>query len=211
MSQVKHEENLTFWRRFAGWYDRFIVRAVPEYAAFVDRIAEDATPAGRVLEVAAGTANIAIALARKAEQVEAVDYAPEMIEIARKKADAQHLTNLHLTVQNLCSLDFEDGVFDTVVCSNVLHLLVDPTTALAETHRVLKPRGILIAPTFCHAETPLAMVLGSTMRLAGFKAYHRWTLDAFRRFVEASRYEVIRDDVIGGAIPMCYLIGRKVG
>ena len=210
MSQVKHEENIAFWRRFAGWYDRFLVRAMPDYGGLVDRIVEDATPSDRVLEVASGTATIAIALAKKAAQVEAVDYAPEMIEIARKKADAQHLTNLHLTVQNACSLEFEQGVFDAVVSSNVLHLLVDPTTALAEMHRVLKPRGLLIAPTFCHAETPLAMVLSSTMRLAGFKAYHKWTLDAYRRFVEASRFEVIRDDVISGAIPMCYLIGRKV-
>jgi len=209
MSQVKHEENIAFWRRFAGWYDRFLIHALPDYATFVDRVVEDATPSARVLEVATGTAVIAIALAKKAEQVEAVDYAPEMIEIARKKADAQHLTNLHLTVQNACALEFEQGSFDAVVCSHVLHLLVDPTTALSEAHRVLRPRGIMIAPTFCHAETPLAMVLSSTMRLAGFRAYHKWTLDAFRRFVEASRFEVIRDDVIAGAIPMCYLIGRK--
>lgn len=210
MIPVTHDENVAFWRRFAGWYDRFMVRANPHYDAVVDRIVEDAIPSSLALDVATGTGTIALALSQKAGSVEAVDYAPEMIEIARAKAEQKQTKNVRFSVQNACSLDFPDHHFDAVVCANVLHLLIEPQRALAEAHRVLKPRGILVAPTFCHGETPLAVVLSSTLRIGGFKAFHKWTLDGFRRFVEGQRFEVVRDDVIQAPIPICYLIGHRI-
>jgi ubiquinone/menaquinone biosynthesis C-methylase UbiE len=129
--------------------------------------------------------------------------------LARRKAVDYNIRNIRFSVQNACALEFPDGRFDAVVCANVLHLLVDPARALAEARRVLKPRGIVVAPTYCHAETPLALVLSSTMRLGGFKAFHKWTLDSYRRFVESQDFVVIRDDTVSGPIPMCYLIGRR--
>jgi phosphatidylethanolamine/phosphatidyl-N-methylethanolamine N-methyltransferase len=210
MTQVTHDENAAFWRRFATWYDRFMVRANPNYDEIVDRIVEDAIPASLVLEVATGTGTIALAMSQKAGRVEAVDYAPEMIDVARSKAEHKHINNVRFSVQNACSLEFPDQHFDAVVCANVLHLLIDPGKALAEAHRVLKPHGILVAPTFCHGETPLALVLSNTMRIGGFKAFHKWTMDSFRRFVEGQRFEVVRDDVVQAPIPICYLIGHRI-
>lgn len=207
---VTHDENVAFWRRFAGWYDRFMRTANPNYEAVVDRIVEDAVPASTILEVASGTGTIALALSQNAGSVEAIDFAPEMIEVARAKAERKQVKNVRFSVQNACALEFPDAHFDAVICANVLHLLADPGKALAEAHRVLKPRGILVAPTFCHGETPLAIVLSSTMRIGGFKAFNKWSLDSFRRFVEGARFEVVRDDVIHFPIPICYLIGHRI-
>ena len=39
-------------------------------------------------------------------------------------------------------------MFDAAVISNALHIMPEPEKALAEIRRVLKPGGILIAPTF---------------------------------------------------------------
>jgi len=54
-------ENLLFWRTCARWYDRFVNRAFPEYLDIVERIVADATPSDRLLEVATGTGNVALA------------------------------------------------------------------------------------------------------------------------------------------------------
>ena len=39
-----------------------------------------------------------------------------------------------------------------VIVSNALHIVPQPEKALAEIHRVLRDDGVLIAPTFTHAE-----------------------------------------------------------
>ena len=49
-------------------------------------------------------------------------------------------------------LPYADKSFDVVIVSNALHIVPQPEKALAEIRRVLKDDGVLIAPTFTHAE-----------------------------------------------------------
>ena len=51
-------------------------------------------------------------------------------------------------------LPYADKSFDVVIVSNALHIVPQPEKALAEIHRILRDDGVLIAPTFTHAETP---------------------------------------------------------
>ena len=51
------------------------------------------------------------------------------------------------------SLSYAGNSFDVVIVSNALHIVPQPEKALAEkSDRVLKDDGVLIAPTFTHAE-----------------------------------------------------------
>jgi ubiquinone/menaquinone biosynthesis C-methylase UbiE len=43
-------------------------------------------------------------------------------------------------------------LFDAVLCFRALHVVEEPALMLEEAHRVLKPEGILITATDCHAE-----------------------------------------------------------
>lgn len=202
-------ENLLFWRTFARWYDGFVNRAFPEYGDVIDRIVADATPSPRLLEVATGTGNVALRLAAGCDRIDAIDYSPDMIRIAQAKASERGVGNVQFSVQNVYRLDFPDGHFDTVVCANALQVLKDAKGAVAEMRRVLKPRGLLIAPTFCFGHAKGTRVLARVPRLTGLHVYHRWSMDSFRRFIEGCGLEVIRDDFVAGVVPRCYLIGRR--
>ena len=58
--------------------------------------------------------------------------------------------NISFSVQDATKLTYNSEEFDVVVIANALHIMPEPNKALAEIHRVLKPNGILFAPTFVY-------------------------------------------------------------
>jgi ubiquinone/menaquinone biosynthesis C-methylase UbiE len=94
----------------------------------------------RVLDVAAGTGNAALAAARRACDVTATDYVPALLERARERAATERLT---ITVQEADAeaLPFPDGSFDVVL--SVLGVMFTPNQERAATEllRVCRPGG----------------------------------------------------------------------
>ncbi len=97
----------------------------------------------RVLEVGCGTGTFAVALAERA-RVWAVDAAPEMIEVARRR-DVERRVGWRIADAH--ALPFREGWFDRVVMRLVVHL-VDRAHAFGEARRVLRPDGRLVIATF---------------------------------------------------------------
>lgn len=73
-------------------------------------------------------------------QMYAVDFAPNMIAIAREKAKKLN-RNVDLRVMDIQSLEFPDNFFDAVVTSCVFCSVPDPVKGLKELKRVLKANG----------------------------------------------------------------------
>ena len=161
-------ENKEFWDRIAKRYDWITIKLTRDYPALIQRIVNDVNGAENVLEVATGTGLIAIELAGNVGMIEAIDFSLKMIEFAKRKAFKDRIENIHFSVQGAYSLEFEDGQFDVIVCSNALHCMDKPEKALSEIRRVVKDNGILIAPTFCHGVNWRSRLLSRIMSLTGF-------------------------------------------
>ena len=145
-----------YWERHAAKYDlslRLLGRPLPR---MLELIAEAVSGRARVLEVAAGTGLVTPVLAKAAGAVIATDYAAAMVDRLREKVVATGSTNVECRQADLYELPFEPGTFDAVVAANVLHLVPDISAALAPLIGMLRPGGILVAPTFCHDETRLS-------------------------------------------------------
>ena len=56
----------------------------------------------------------------------------------------QRLPTMNVVEGDLEAMPFPDGAFGTIVCTEVLEHVPDPSTALAEIRRVLRPGGMLI-------------------------------------------------------------------
>ena len=76
--------------------------------------------------------------------LDALDISPRMLERARRRLRE---TDLEVTLRlgDVRELPYPDGVFDLAMTAHVLEHLVDPSVALNEMVRVLKPGGLLIA------------------------------------------------------------------
>ena len=76
--------------------------------------------------------------------------------------------NISFSVQDATRLTYNSEEFDVVVIANALHIMPEPNKALAEIHRVLKPNGILFAPTFVYEKRYYKTDI-FIMKLLGFK------------------------------------------
>jgi SAM-dependent methyltransferase len=94
----------------------------------------------RVLDVAAGTGNAALAAARRGCAVTATDYVPALLERARERAAAERLA-IALQDADAEALPFPDGSFDAVL--SVLGVMFTPNQefAASELLRVCRPNG----------------------------------------------------------------------
>ncbi len=103
-------------------------------------------PGSRVLDLATGTADLAIELARGVDRVrvEGVDPSPEMLEIGRAKVSRERLSKrIVLGLGDAQSLDYPDASFDAATIAFGIRNVIDRQRALSEIARVLRPGGRL--------------------------------------------------------------------
>lgn len=109
----------------------------------------------RLLEVGSNTGFTCIEMASWIRgQVTGVDINPISIDFSRKKAAAAGIRNVEFIQSNATGLDFPDGTFDLVFCSNVTSFVRDREQAIKEYYRVLKPLGVLAAAPIYYKDTP---------------------------------------------------------
>ncbi|MDP8955866.1 MAG: class I SAM-dependent methyltransferase [Actinomycetota bacterium] len=96
---------------------------------------------GLVLEVGAGT-GMNFSHYSEVLRVVAIEPEPHMLDQAKRRA-AVDPAPVVLVRASAERLPFEDGTFDTVVCSLVLCTVPDQGQAIRECRRVLKPNGSL--------------------------------------------------------------------
>ena len=190
-----------FWDKNAGRYDRFMRKdraAYEEMYALIRPVVKAKT----VLELATGTGLIAKHIVNAAAHIEATDASAEMIAEAKRDNPS---AKLHFSVQDMFRLPYAEESFDVVIVSNALHIVPQPEKALAEIHRVLKDDGVLIAPTFTHAENSIfGMIRAFFMRLAGFPLHSRWTSEEYLSFLRQNGWTVQKSVVLKASFPLTY-------
>ena len=94
----------------------------------------------RVLDVATGSGNAAIAAARRGCEVVGIDYVPALLERGRIRAAAEHL-DVRFVEGDAEDLRFPDASFDAVLSIYGVMFAPDHHRAAAELARVCRPGG----------------------------------------------------------------------
>ena len=203
-------DNKKFWNRYAKLYDFEVSRfSGKAYKEMYRMMADVLSPDMDVLEVATGTGLIAVNIAACVHHVKATDFSPKMIDKAKQKKAPG---NVNFSVEDATALSFADSFFDAVIISNALHIMPDPVKVLANISRVLKPKGLLIAPNFSHGHIKDSTwnLNAKILKLIGFETYSKWSPDDYVGFIGQNGFHVEKWKVLNAAFPLVYLEARKV-
>ena len=102
--------------------------------------AVDVSAGWKVLDVAAGNGNSALAAARRGCEVVATDYVEDLLDRAGRRAEADGLT-LTTKVADAEDLPFADGTFDAALSTVGVMFTPDPRRAAGQLIRVVRPGG----------------------------------------------------------------------
>lgn len=111
----------------------------------------------RLLDLATGTGNAALAAARRGATVTGIDSAPRLIEVARHRAASERIEASFL-VSDMHDLPFESNAFDCVLSVFGTVFTTDPAHAVAEIIRVLPAGGRALITAWVPAGAIDAMV-----------------------------------------------------
>ncbi len=158
------------------WWDdiaeHYATRPVADPEAFTRKIEITRAlmaPEHRVLDIGCGTGSLVLRLADAAAEVHGLDLSSQMVAIANRKAKAASVANVQFSASPFDEhVPVDRGSLDGVCAYNLLHLVEDPTTALAQIFALLRPGGFFVSSTPCLKESFLPMgAIISVMRWLG--------------------------------------------
>lgn len=109
-------------------------------------------PGDRVLDVATGTGDLAVALKRRVGprgEVVGADFSERMLELARAKAP-----DVRFELGNALDLAYDDGAFDAAAVGFGARNFADLAAGLAEMTRVVRPGGRVVVLEITTPERP---------------------------------------------------------
>lgn len=184
--------------QMAAGHDQEVLR----YAAFcADRLVIRLDPARgeKLLDVASGTGSVALAAAQAVGpegRVAAIDSVESMLARLESKIAQFGLANIDVHHMDGAHLGFRRDYFHHVVCSLGLFWFSEPTAALREWWRVVRPGGSVLFTTF--AANVFAPLLGDLRRSLERRGMHLtlpWESLSDRQALESMMHAAGFEDV----------------
>jgi SAM-dependent methyltransferase len=132
-----------------------------------------AQPGDVILDLAGGPGDngfLAATRVAPSGKVIETDFAPQMVEVARRRAAELGLDQVENRTLNAEKMDLADDSVDGIICRWGFMLMLDPSSAFAESRRVLKDgRRIALSVWAGPEKNPWVTITGMTMRELGYE------------------------------------------
>jgi ubiquinone/menaquinone biosynthesis C-methylase UbiE len=150
---MSSKDNQPDWHKIAEKFDMWLPYIKPVGDDLISVL--NAQPGDKVLDIASGTGEPALSLARQmGDRIEivGVDAAEGMINVAQAKVINEGLNNIRFLTMPAEKLEFEDNRFDKLLCRFGVMLFNDPLAGAKEIYRVLKPEASFALAVWAEAE-----------------------------------------------------------
>ena len=173
MVDEAHEKSRAVWDEMAAGWERnreFMWTTTGHVAEWlVENVRVDKGDV--ILDLAGGPGENGFLAAQRVGppgKVIETDFAPQMVETARRRAAELGLENLEARVLDAERMDLADDSVDGIICRWGFMLMLDPQSALNECRRVLKDGGRLALSVWGGPEkNPWLTVTGMTVKQLG--------------------------------------------
>lgn len=203
----------TYWSRFVEDYDKrreYVVGS--ELDALMKRRFEEQQELGELLEFGCGTGEFTRCVIAQSKSVLATDYSSQMVSSMERIFADEY--NVKVQQANCHATNFPDVSFDTVMMSNLIHVIPEPQKAIAEAHRLLRPGGMLLLSCFTVENTAvwykLALLYRYLRTFGGFpKERSAFTLATLSEAVRSGDFEIEEATLVGKTIKAIFLKAVK--
>jgi ubiquinone/menaquinone biosynthesis C-methylase UbiE len=213
---TRQKKERVIWDKQASGYDNRVLKMYKNaYDLSIQKVRSVVSPDQQVLDIGCGTGIISLGIAPYVERVIATDISPQMISVAKSKAERSSVSNVDFRVCDGYAVPYDDESFDVVLLFNTLHVVKEPAALLHEAYRLLKPAGCLVSATDCYAEPvpfPVRLMLSAQklLKLVGlipFMWYYR--KEDLHQLFEQSSFVIADSDVLHPAPVNYYLLASK--
>ena len=172
----------------SGDYNKIAALTVPVSEHLVEHVG--IMPGTRVLDIATGTGHVALAAARRSAVATGIDYVPALLDIARRRAEAEDL-DIDLAEADAEKLPYADASYDVVLSAIGVMFAADHARAAQELVRVCRPGGRIGLASW----TPEGFVGGILRAVGKHVAPPAGALPATRWGTESVVAELLGDEV----------------
>ncbi len=203
---MSNKSNLSFWNNIAFLYSKFMSKNEAIYNDALEKIAPYFNEDKDVLELACGTGQFTFSLADKCKSFIATDFSSAMVNETKNNYSGNKAL---FKVEDATNISYEDNSFDIILVANALHVMPEPELAMQEIIRVLKPQGLLIAPTFIFDKNMSSLRIWLLEKI-GFKTYNKWNKEEFENFIKAYNFKIVSSEAIfDKSLSQCILIAEN--
>lgn len=185
------------WNSMAEKFDMWLPQIAPVGDLLIEAL--DVKPGDKVLDVASGTGEPALTLARQTSghvRIIGTDAAPAMAKVANAKVVKEHLKNIEFMPMPAEKLEFPENHFDKILCRFGVMLFEDSQQGLNQMCRVLKPGGRFALAVWSTPETMPIM---------------KWSYEAFKGKIPEHAYPPLEKMTSVGAKGVLDELLRKAG
>lgn len=193
---------LSDYSQQAATYDQTRAASRPVLAAL--KVALAGAPGDRLADIGGGTGNYALALEHDGWRPVVIDRSPEMLAFAAQKG----LATLDAAAEQL---PVADESFDAAMLVSMLHHVADPSAALSEARRILRPEGRLAVMVFAREDIQdlwFSDYFPSTR--AWMQASHLRIAELLAMLPGARRHEIVLDDLKDASLAALAAYPEKV-
>lgn len=200
---------ITYWNNDAANYDKRAKKSHKAYQAIIKLIKNEISAGMDVLDMGTGTGEVPINICDDVKSINAIDFSPEMIQIAQTKADKNGNKNINFLVKDSSHLNYKDNSFDVILIINLLHIVPNPENIINEAKRLIKKDGKIIIASFLNDENLKSKLISYIMKRKGHPIVTKFNTDTICEFITKRSLKIISKKNIKNIMPIIYVTSSK--